>query len=271
MQHASDQWHVAILVVLLSLIIVVRILLGRHGAAPFIRRIAGLNAIDEAVGRATEMGRPVVMVPGISGLDIVTLQALSIFSYVARNVARFGNRTIVPTIDGLTTGVAQETLRDAYADSGRPDLFHEDDVRYLTDQQFPFALGVAGLLTRERAAASFLFGTFAAEALIMAEVGQEVGAVQIAGTPSTTQIPFFIAACDYVIIGDEYYAATAYISRDRTLLGSIVGQDYCKLILLAVALLGCVAFTWYQWLTQHHHAGPLIEHLKYIVNYFKPG
>ena len=269
MQHASDQWHVATLVIILSLIIIIRILTGQRGKAPFIRRIAGLNAIDEAVGRATEMGRPVVMVPGISGLDIVTLQALSIFSYIARSVARFGNRTIIPTIDGLTTGVAQETLRDAYADAGRPELFHEDDVRYLTDQQFPFALGVAGILSRERAAASFLFGSFAAEALIMAEVGQEVGAVQIAGTPSTTQIPFFIAACDYVIIGDEYYAATAYISRDRTLLGSIVGQDYCKLILLAIALLGCLCVTVKVALVLHGHPVPGL--LDTWVNYFNPG
>ena len=276
MQHASDQWHVALLVILLSLIIIIRILTGQLGKVPFIRRIAGLNAIDEAVGRATEMGRPVVMVPGISGLDIVTLQALSIFGYIARSVARFGNRTIIPTIDGLTTGIAQETLRDAYTDSGRPDLFHEDDVRYLTDQQFPFALGVAGILSRERAAASFLFGSFAAEALIMAEVGQQVGAVQIAGTPSTTQIPFFIAACDYVIIGDEYYAATAYISRDRTLLGSIVGQDYCKLILLAVALTGCVLVTWLAALGPQlpippgSHAHGLAATLRHLADFFKP-
>ena len=154
-------------------------------------------------------------------------------------------------------------------------FYHDDDVRYLTDQQFPFALGVAGILSRERAAASFLFGSFAAEALIMAEVGQEVGAVQIAGTPSTTQIPFFIAACDYVIIGDEYYAATAYISRDRTLLGSIVGQDYCKLILLAVALLGCAVVTWLAALhvppappVAHPHT--LVEVLRYLAGFFKP-
>ena len=267
MQHASDQWHVAGLVILLSLIIVVRVLSGRRGKTPYIRRIAGLSAIDEAVGRATEMGRPVVMVPGISGLDIVTLQALSIFGYVARAVARFGNRTIIPTIDPLVTGVAEETLRDAYSESGRPDLFHEDDVRYLTDQQFPFAIGVAGILTRERAAASFLFGFFAAESLIMAEVGQQIGAVQIAGTPSTTQIPFFIAACDYVIIGDEFYAATAYISRDRTLLGSIVGQDYSKLILLAVALLGCLCVTVQAALAAHGVHAPVL--LAKIVQFFQ--
>ena len=212
-------------------------LANRQSSLPYIRRIAGLNAIDEAVGRATEMGRPVMMVPGISGLDVVTLQALSIFGYIARAVARFGNKSIIPTIDPIVTGVAEETLQDAYADAGRPELYDSGDVRYLTGQQFAFASGVAGILIRERVAASFLFGAF------FAEVGQQVGAVQVAGTTETNQIPFFIAACDYVIIGDEFYAASAYLSRDPTLLGSIVGQDYCKLLLLAVILMGLVCVT----------------------------
>ncbi len=243
MQHASDNPWVSLTVVLLSLIVVLRIVFSRSGPVPFIRRIAGLNAIDEAVGRATEMGRPVLMVPGISGFDVVTLQALSIFGYVARAVARFGNRSILTTIDPIVTGVAEETLRDAYADAGRPDLFHEEDVRYLTSQQFAFASGVAGILVRERVAASFLFGAFFAESLIFAEVGQQVGAIQIAGTTETNQVPFFIAACDYVIIGDEFYAASAYLSRDRTLLGSIVGQDYCKLLLMLLVALGVLSAT----------------------------
>ena len=102
----------------------------------------------------------------------------------------------------------------------------------MTGQQFAFASGVAGvIIIREKVAASFLFGAFFAESLIFAEVGQQVGAVQVAGTTETNQIPFFIAACDYVIIGDEFYAASAYLSREPTLLGSIVGQDYCKLLL----------------------------------------
>ncbi|MEO7717125.1 MAG: DUF6754 domain-containing protein [Capsulimonas sp.] len=240
MQHANDNWLTSGLVIALSLIIIARIMLAQRGMVPTIRRIAGLNAIDEAVGRATEMGRPVVMIPGVAGLGVETLQALSIFGYIARSVAKFGNRTILPTADPVLTGIAEETIRDAYSEVGRPELLEPDDVHYLTSSQFAYASGVAGILVRERAAASFLFGLFYAESLIFAEVGQQVGAVQVAGTPSTTQIPFFIAACDYVIIGDEFYAASAYLSRNATLLGSIAGQDYCKLILLVIVLFGCL-------------------------------
>ncbi len=265
MQHASENWWVSGLIVLLSLIIIGKVLSAQRGKLPYIRRIPGLNAIDEAVGRATEMGRPVLMVPGISGLDVVTLQALSIFSYVGRAVARFGNKSIMATIDPIVTGIGQETLRDAYADAGRPELFDDGDVRYLTGQQFAFATGVAGILIRERVAASFLFGAFFAESLIFAEVGQQVGAIQVAGTTETNQIPFLIAACDYVIIGDEFYAASAYLSRDATLLGSIVGQDYCKLLLLGIILLGVVSIS----LQALVHGGPLLPVLHWITSFLK--
>lgn len=268
MQHANDNYWVSGIVVLLSFIIIFKVLSAQRGRIPYIRRITGLNAIDEAVGRATEMGRPVMMVPGISGLDVVTLQALSIFSYVARAVARFGNKSIIPTIDPIVTGVAEEMLQDAYADAGRPELYDSSDVRYLTSQQFAFASGVAGVLIREKVAASFLFGAFFAESLIFAEVGQQVGAIQVAGTTETNQIPFFIAACDYVIIGDEFYAASAYLSRDPTLLGSIVGQDYCKLILLAIILLGivCVSLLNVPAAAHSHLLAPVLH---WVTNFLK--
>jgi len=267
MQHASDSWPVAALTLLICATIVGGVLSAQHWRLPSIRRIAGLNAIDEAVGRATEMGRPVLMVPGLIGFDVVTLQALAIFSEIARSVARLGNKIILPTIDPVVQGVAEETMRDAFAEAGRPDLLEEGDVRYLTTQQFAFASGVAGILVREKVAASFLFGAFYAESLIFAEVGHQVGAVQVAGTTETHQIPFFIAACDYVIIGDEFYAAASYISKNPTLLGSIIGQDYCKVILLAIVVLGCLAQT----LLQHWHAGLVAHLLQHAVGLFRAG
>lgn len=236
MEHANTA--VRLLLPLFSLIIVAMILTARRRPL-FIRRIQGLSAIDEAVGRATEMGRPMLCCNGLGGTDVTTLQALSIISYIIRSSAKFGTRSIVPVYQPTTLPIAMEIVQDAYAAEGRADLFNANDVRFLSNQQFAFAAAVSGVIWRERVAASFLFGTFFAESLIFAETGQQVGAIQVAGTPTTTQIPFFIAACDYVIIGDEFYAASAYLSREPTLLGSLVGQDICKGIVILIVLGGC--------------------------------
>lgn len=223
--------------------ILFKILSARRGRELFIRRIPGLSALDEAVGRATEMGRPMLFCPGITGLDIVGLQAMAILSHVVRRAARYASRVIVPLADAVLYTVAEEVTKDAYAAEGLPERFVPEDVRFLSERQFAWASGVVGIQHRERVASAFYFGGFAAESLIIAENGQMVGAIQVAGTPSTTQIPFFLAACDYTIIGDEYYAASAYLSREPTLLGSLVGQDYGKLLLVVLMIAGALILT----------------------------
>lgn len=258
MTHASDKWTAAALIIIWAVLVIYFVVTSQRGRSYFIRRIAGLNAIDEAVGRATEMGRPILMVPGLYDINqsIAGLQALSIFTYIIKSSAQFGNRILLPCAGPAIYTVAEEAVRESYNAAGRPELFQPDSVQFVSDRQFAFASGVAGMIYREKVAASFLFGDFFAESLIFAETGQQVGAIQVAGTVQTTQVPFFIAACDYCIIGDEFYAATAYISREPTLLGSIVGQDLCKGISIVLIILGTIFlsvlgenFAFVQWLT----------------------
>ena len=236
LEHANPL-HVAIVAVI-SIIILVAILTARGGKQLFIRRIPGLSAIDEAVGRATEMGRPMLFSTGLSSVDIFSLQALAVAQYVARAAARYGNRLIVPVVDPVIFAISEELVREAYTAEGKPEAFRSDDVRFLSSQQFAYAAGVMGLINRERVASTFYFGYFYAEALLLSESGHEVGAIQIAGTPATTQIPFFLASCDYTIIGDEFFAASAYLTREPTLLGSLVGQDIGKGLLLLMIVVG---------------------------------
>lgn len=238
MEHAIPMAR--ILLPLFSVIIVATILVARKKNL-FIRRIQGLTAIDEAIGRATEMGRPMLCTTGLGqagGIEIISLQALSIVSYILKASAQFSTRAIIPVYDSQMLPITQEAVQNAYNTEGRPDLYNAEDVRFLSNRQFAYAASVAGIMWREKVAASFLFGYFYAESMIFAETGQQVGAIQVAGTPATTQIPFFIAACDYVIIGDEFYAASAYLSREPTMLGSIVGQDIAKGILMAIIVFG---------------------------------
>lgn len=215
----------------------------KRGKPLYIRRIPGLSAIDEAVGRATEMGRPMMFCPGLDPLGLPTLQALSILKYITSIAAKYRSRIIVPTADSVVFTIAEEISKEAYSAEGVPEQFNPEDIRFLSNDQFAYASGCVGILNRERVASNFLFGYFYAESLILAETGHQVGAMQVAGTPAITQIPFFITAADYTIIGDEFYAASAYLSREPTLLGSLVGQDYAKAILVFIILAGAVTAT----------------------------
>ncbi|NLH48093.1 MAG: hypothetical protein GX444_05750 [Myxococcales bacterium] len=211
----------------------------RAGGALFIRKIAGLEAVDDAVGRATEMGKPVLFIPGIGDMSMLaTLAALSILRRVSRLVAEYQAKLLVPCSDPIVHPTAQETVKMAYLEAGRPDLFQEDQVNYLTYDQFGYAAGVDGIMMREKPGAVFMQGWFAAEALVMAETGNSIGAIQIAGTDQTSQLPFLVAACDYTLIGEELYAAASYLSRDPVQLATLKSQDVLKLVLGGAILIG---------------------------------
>lgn len=210
----------------------------KTGGNLFIRRIAGLNAIDDAIGRATEMGRPILMVPGIGDLDAVSVQAVNIFAQVTKTAAQFATPIKLCCARATVYAVAQEVIRDVYSQQGMSDRYSIDSVQYISDQQFAFAAGVSGIILREKVAAAFLLGAFYAESLIFAETCNSIGAIQVAGSTQSTQTPFFIAACDYVLIGDEFYAASAYLTREPVLVGSLLGQDWAKILMTAYVMLG---------------------------------
>ncbi|MCK4806653.1 MAG: hypothetical protein KAT09_03355 [Candidatus Aegiribacteria sp.] len=213
----------------------------QKGQQMYLRPIAGIEAIDEAIGRATEMGKPILYVPGLSTIsDVATIASLTILGRVARKVAEYQTTLMVPNCDPIVYTVATETVKQAYLEAGRPDAYNEDSVFFMTTSQFAFVAGVNGIMMRERPATNFYLGMFWAESLLLAETGSLTGAIQIAGTDAVTQLPFFITTCDYTLIGEELYAASAYLGREPRQLGAVKGQDACKAIVMALIALGAI-------------------------------
>lgn len=260
--QSKAQWfdrrkiYFGFIAILISAAIIYYIEVIKAGKKPFIRKIAGLEAIDEAIGRATEMGKPIIFVPGIMDMnDVQTIAAIIVLGRVAKTIAEYDAKLLVPTSKSLVMTTARETVKEAYTAAGRPDAYSDDIVTYLTDEQFGYVAGVNGIMVREKPATCIYLGSFYAESLILAEVGNSIGAIQIAGTAQPAQLPFFIAACDYTLIGEELFAASAYLSQEPRQLGSLKGQDVGKGIAMIFILIGTIAATiatfgvsWAQWI-----------------------
>ena len=237
----TDKITLLIFLILVSGAIIYYIFSARTGKELYIRKISGLESIDEAVGRATEMGQPILFVPGINDIDdMQTIAGLTILRKVAERAAEYDTQMIVPVARSMVLSTAREVVRTAYLQAGRPDAYNEDYVFYLTDDQFGYVSGVDGIIVREKPAANFLLGSFYAESLILAETGFSSGAIQVAGTAMPSQLPFFVAACDYTLIGEELFAASAYLSRDPQQLGSLKGQDFGKAIFVLILIIGVI-------------------------------
>ncbi len=212
-----------------------------RGHELYLRPLPGIDAIDEAIGRATEMGKPILYVPGLSSIeDVATIASLTILSRVAKKVAEYQTPLRVPNRDPIVYTVAEETVKQAYMEAGRPDSYEANSVFFVTDSQFAYVAAVNGLMMREKPATNFYLGMFWAESLLLAETGSLSGAIQIAGTDAITQLPFFITTCDYTLIGEELYAASAYLGREPKQVGAVKGQDACKGIVMTLITIGIV-------------------------------
>ncbi|HUU44462.1 MAG TPA: DUF6754 domain-containing protein [Acidobacteriota bacterium] len=239
--HLDRILHIGFPAVLYTVLILGFIGAAQRGRKLYIRPLAGIDAVDEAIGRATEMNRPILYVLGLGAADeIATIASFSILSRVAKKVAEHRTELLVPCYDAVVMSVAQETVKQAYLDAGRPDDYNEDIVYFVTQDQFPYVAAVNGTMLRRQTATNFYLGVFYAESLILAETGSLAGSIQISGTDRVTQIPFFVVACDYTLIGEELYAASAYLGREPKLLGTLKAQDWFKVCLLAVLGLGVV-------------------------------
>ena len=239
-----DRINALITFVLFSIAILLYIKWAKEGKPLFIRKIAGLDAVEEAVGRATEMGKSVLFIPGIQEIDdIETIAGISILGRVAKITAQYDTPLVVPVRHPMVLVAGQEVVEQAYIEMGKRDSYNKDIVRFVAGEQFAFTATVNGMMMRDRPAANIYMGAFFAESLLWAETGNAAGSIQIAGTARPEQLPFFIAACDYTLMGEELYAASAYLSHEPLMLGGLKGQDLMKVLIIVSIIIGVVLMT----------------------------
>lgn len=230
--------------IIFALVLLYSISYAKKNPNLFLRRISGIDAVEEAIGRSTEMGRPILYLTGSGDMsEAPTIAATVILGEVAKKVAHYETSLKVPHRDPIVMAVCQEIVKEAYIEAGRPDAFNEDSNFFITSDQFSYTAAVDGIMLREKPAANFFMGSYFAESLLLTETGASTGAIQIAGTDSDHQLPFFVTTCDYTLIGEELFAASAYLSREPILVGTLLGQDFGKAVIMSVLVLGTVLAT----------------------------
>jgi hypothetical protein len=234
------RWSVLLFTVLFFTFVLYFIGSAQAGKKPFVRRIPGIDAIEEAIGRSTEMGRPVLYVPGIQDInEIQTVAGLVILESVAKLTARYETPIVVPVTYPIPFTIAEEMVKGGYLNAGRPERYDPNSVRFVSPEQFAYVAAVTGIMLRDRPGAHIFMGSFYAESLLLAETGFATGAIQVAGTANVHQLPFFVVACDYTLIGEELYAASAYLSGEPRLVGGLKGTDLMKVVILVTVIVGC--------------------------------
>jgi hypothetical protein len=221
----------------------------KRGSVPKIRSLPPLDAVQDAVARAAEMGKPVHFTTGFGGGGLATefgpyhLAGLTVLGKVSELTAKYDVPLIGSFCHSELVPLAEDIIKTSYVKEGKPQAVKPEMAQLVGGQQFPYAMGVMGILMETNPAANVMVGNFWAESLLIAETGNIVGALQIGGGADITAVPLLVAACDYVLMFEEEFAARAYLTKDPALTGSIASQDVFKILALILGVVGVVLAT----------------------------
>lgn len=216
---------------------------------PEIRKIPALDAIGEAVGRATEMGQSVLFTTGQGGIEgsgfkgAASLAGMNVLSNVAYKTAELGVPLIQVVEQASMLPISESVTSDAYALAGKSEDYKPEDIQFAGGRSFSYEIAVMSALNKENIGATIHVGHYDHSAVTIAGAGSQAGAYQIGGTTAVKQIAFFVAFMDHAFFGEEVLAAGAYLAQDPLQLGSLVAEDWTKILGMGLMLLGAITST----------------------------
>lgn len=231
---------------LIMVLVYISYYLGRKGKTWAIRPLEGLEAVREGIGRAAEMGRPILLLPGIGGLTTTTsaqtVAGLTMFGEVTQRGAEIGVPTQAIMTSTQAVAVAEAIAQQAYRSVGKSELYEPGKfVKWYGSGQFVYAVGAAGHILLEKPALIIYMGYFLADVIVSGETGSRVNAIQIGSTTDQSATPLMGMVCDNLLFGEEMYAASASITEDKLAIATLAGEDWVKLILLGLMSIGVLA------------------------------
>jgi hypothetical protein len=213
---------------------------------PYLRRLPAIDAMEEAVGRAVEMGRPILVSPAACGTirnsanGPVILAGVTVINYVARMAAQRGAELVATIHESPLVPIVEDAIESAYRMEGVFDEWNPENIRFLGGTQQSYITGQLGLIAREKPAAQIAIGYFCVSLVTIAEAGSIAGLMQIGGTTNTYQFPYLVSSFDYWLIGDDCFAVGAFLSREPLQASTIYGEDMVKFLVIAMILFGSV-------------------------------
>ena len=216
-----------------------------EGKVPHVRNIPAFAAIEEAIGRASEMGKPVHLTTGHSGGGLYSkhasdhLAGLSMLNFVAQKCVEMDTDLVATVAFSEMIPVAEDIIRYGAISAGKPEFYRDDMVRFASDNWLGYDM-YAMRMAAESSANIMIGAMDTTTSSIVGPGGAISGAINIGGTRSASAIAQLIPFCDYVLLGEETPAAGAIVSGDMDSLASTVSTDYTKVLAVLLILLGIV-------------------------------
>jgi hypothetical protein len=218
-----------------------------EGVMVTLRPIAGFALIDQFIDYARCVRRSMHVSLGTKGVGGVataeTLAGLAALEHVAGALADGGLSPLVTVADPTLLPLAEDATRRAVERAGHPETYNPGRVRLVAPDALAYAAGTADLLASEGAKANVMVGWFGREYLVLGQPSAERGIGQVAGTVNPETLAFMAVSADEMLLGEEIFAASAYLDGKPSGVGSLLAQDWMRFLIVLFILIGVLLKT----------------------------
>ncbi len=207
-----------------------------------LRPIAAYTRLQRALGEAVEAGRRLHLTIGRGEITDMQSAAGMTGLVVAERIARVAGVADNPPVVTAGTGplglLSQGTMRSTFAESGLEERYHPALTQIAGLTPYAYAAGTMTLADDPANAATVILGSLGPEAALIVDAGENEGRLVVAGTDHVPTQAVLYAAAAEPLIGEELYAAGAYLGADPFHNASLRAQDVLRWLLIGIMLLG---------------------------------
>ena len=207
-----------------------------------LRDISAISRLIYAIGLAVEDGTRLHVSLGTSDMtgeqSAAALAGLSILDRVARTASISDAPPVVTSGDGALSVLSQTVLAGAYREMGVGELHDPAQARLVGVTPFSYAAGTLPVIHDEQVSATLMTGHFGPEIALIGETADRTDGFTLAGTDSLPGQAVLYAAAQEPLIGEELFAAGAYLRSGLVHTASLRVQDVFRWLIIAAILAG---------------------------------
>ena len=231
-------------VVIFFFLMIIFAVVGRNRPGQHLRYIPAFSRLGRAIGLAVEAGKRMHITLGWGGITDIrgasALIGLTILERIAR-LASISDRPPVATSgDGILGILSQDTLSGTYKAIGAGFQYNPTTCRVSGLTPVSYSAGAIPVIYDEQVSATVLAGHFGSEAALITDAAERNDSLTLAGSDSITAQAVFAASAQEPLIGEELFAAGAYINAGPVHASSLRAQDIFRWVLVIAILIGAI-------------------------------
>ena len=234
-----------LLFILLCLGLILFYLLSDHSRAKLnLRGIQAFSHFKREVDLAVEAGKRLHISLGRGNINDLQGGAafigLTILDRCARAASNSDRPPVTTSGDGVITILSQDTLRSTYRSLGTMERYDPTNARLTGLTPMAYAAGAMPTIHDEQISANIFAGHFGTEIALLTEAGERNRSLTVAGSDSLPAQAVLYVTSDEPLLGEELYAAGAYLGAGAAHSASLRMQDIVRWVLVVAIVIGAI-------------------------------